>query len=68
MKQIIIRAAVVVAISGMFAAPAFAEDAGLVNYLNAQTRAQVEAYKKSLGKNKSEKSSNPSGMGAGIRG
>ncbi len=44
MKQIILRGAIITAVSGIFAVPAYAEDTGLINALNAQTRAQVQAH------------------------
>ena len=66
LKRTAAAAVVAFPLSAAFTAQANAEDTGLVNYLNAQTRAQVEAYKQSL--QQKGKSANPSGMGAGVRG
>lgn len=58
-------AIVAVPMGAAFTTTAKAEDTGMLNALDAQTRAQVEAYKKGLQKGKA---SNPRGLGAGIRG
>jgi len=68
MKQIIIRSSIVMAVSGMFAVPAYAEDTGLINALNAQTRAQVEAYKALAEQKRQQSQKGPGGLGSGIRG
>ncbi len=52
----------------MFAVPAYAEDTGLINALNAQTRAQVEAYKALAEQKRRESQQGPGGLGTGIRG
>ncbi len=69
MKQIIIRGAIIAAVSGMFAVPASAEDTGLINALNAQTRAQVTAHKAEILRKRAEEGRTGAGsVGAGIRG
>lgn len=83
MKQIIIRSSIILTMNAMFAIPAHAEDTGLINALNAQTRAQVKAHKSNdpvlLGKLDRETTKNLKNlqaqvnaakkqMGAGVRG
>ncbi|MBK1623093.1 hypothetical protein [Afifella marina] len=64
-RSIVLALAASFSLGAVFSDSAHAEDTGLIKYLNAQTRAQVEAYKKGQQKGKAE---NPSGLGAGIRG
>lgn len=68
-RSIALALAASLPLSAMFAVPAYAEDTGLINALNAQTRAQVAAHKAEILRQRAEEGRTGAGsVGAGIRG